>query len=86
MPTQRSPNHSPECERGCRAERDLTSAGEDWEFGERRVWANHGEEQLRQILLWKQVAPRTVSRWCMFCSHVGTAGWLPGAGHHRGSV
>lgn len=64
--------------------RDLTSAGRRTGNSERRVWANHEEEQLRQIFLWKQVAPRTVSRWCMFCSHVGTAGWLPGRGITEG--
>lgn len=57
---------------------DLTSAGRGTGNLERWVWANHEEEQLHQILLWKQVALRTVSRWCIFLSHLGTAGWLPG--------
>ena len=64
--------------------RDLTSAGRGTGNLERRVWANHEEEQLCQILLWKQVALRTVSRWCIFLSHLGTAGWLPGRGITEG--
>ena len=63
---------------------DLTSAGRGTGNSERQVWANHEEEQLCQILLWKQVAPRTVSRWCIFRSHLGTAGWLPGRGITEG--
>ena len=36
----------------------LTSAGRGAGSTEKRVWANHEEEQLCQTLLWKQVAPK----------------------------
>lgn len=55
----------------------LTSAGRGTGNTEKRSWANHEEEQLRQTLLWKQVAPKQSELspdGGIFHSNLGTAG------------